>query len=351
MNTDRNHFLDVIKYATIFLVIWGHVVQQSCMLKDPNADYIFRTIYTFHMPLFMGISGYFFANSLSKLENYHQYLGDKIQQRIISLLLPMMSFGVLKIIISGTYDVMSYLKATHGIWFLGDLAINSFIVVVLLTVLKSDIYGVKWMYLAGGVIFAMLPKIGYGGNGLWMYIFFLIGMFLFVNKELRRFIFMRKCIVVSVIVYCILWVGLDIVPYEPKVFSINFLRSSVKQLIVVDILKLSLGLFGSHIFIGSMYKLYELLKGTIIERRAIKYGQYTLDIYLLNIVILEMMWGPFYRSIVTKFGVNYMHSHGLIWEIISTFIVSCLMFEFLIFVSRMMNKSSVIAKIFFYRKV
>lgn len=40
----RNAYLDIVKYFTIFCVLWGHVVQQTCMLSNPNLDYIFRAI-------------------------------------------------------------------------------------------------------------------------------------------------------------------------------------------------------------------------------------------------------------------------------------------------------------------
>ena len=36
----RNKYLDIVKYFTISCVLWGHVVQQTCMLNNPNLDYI-----------------------------------------------------------------------------------------------------------------------------------------------------------------------------------------------------------------------------------------------------------------------------------------------------------------------
>ena len=77
----RNAYLDAVKYAAMFLVLWGHVVQQISVLQNPSNDYIYCLIYTVHMPVFMGICGYFFAVSLSagggaETIFQHDYIGD-----------------------------------------------------------------------------------------------------------------------------------------------------------------------------------------------------------------------------------------------------------------------------------
>jgi len=81
---ERNIFLDIVKYFTIFLVIWGHVVQQSLNpgVYPEQVDGIYRLIYTFHMPLFMGISGYFFGKSVCKVGGVYSYLKKKLKKRI-----------------------------------------------------------------------------------------------------------------------------------------------------------------------------------------------------------------------------------------------------------------------------
>ena len=53
----RNVYLDIVKFVTIFLVIWGHVVQQTSNVScwPVQEDSVMRLIYTMHMPLFMGL--------------------------------------------------------------------------------------------------------------------------------------------------------------------------------------------------------------------------------------------------------------------------------------------------------
>ena len=53
--SNRNKFYDAIKGVAILLVVIGHVIQNHS--NDFDNNLIFRIIYSFHMPLFMFISG------------------------------------------------------------------------------------------------------------------------------------------------------------------------------------------------------------------------------------------------------------------------------------------------------
>lgn len=70
MSRLRLHWLDVVKGIAIILVVMGHVT--SNYINDNNIEIAgsFRIlhsfIYSFHMPLFMFISGYLFSSSLMK---------------------------------------------------------------------------------------------------------------------------------------------------------------------------------------------------------------------------------------------------------------------------------------------
>lgn len=95
----RNVYLDIVKYVAIFLVIWGHVVQQSLApgVVPVKADGIYRFIYSFHMPLFMGISGYFFGKSIQKVKGPLIYAKKKLKKRVLGLVVPMLAFGLFEI--------------------------------------------------------------------------------------------------------------------------------------------------------------------------------------------------------------------------------------------------------------
>lgn len=61
----RDESFDFIKGFLIFLVVWGHVIQffyTGNSLENP----ILIWIYSFHMPLFIFISGYFALYTIRK---------------------------------------------------------------------------------------------------------------------------------------------------------------------------------------------------------------------------------------------------------------------------------------------
>ena len=55
----RDHFIDFAKGISILLVLWGHCIQyMSAGAFDFFDDNALKVIYSFHMPLFMLLSGY-----------------------------------------------------------------------------------------------------------------------------------------------------------------------------------------------------------------------------------------------------------------------------------------------------
>lgn len=87
MPTSRILYLDVLKLFAIYLVLWGHAIMH--FQPDYEQSYIFQTIYSFHMPLFMMLSGYFASSSMSL--GIREFFPKKFRQ----LLLPCISWGVL----------------------------------------------------------------------------------------------------------------------------------------------------------------------------------------------------------------------------------------------------------------
>ena len=89
MKTGRNLYLDILKFVNIILVIIGHSIQYGSgmeYLVGGKCLYnpIFSFIYSFHMPLFMLISGYlFYFSCKNKTEN--ELLFAKAKQILIPL--------------------------------------------------------------------------------------------------------------------------------------------------------------------------------------------------------------------------------------------------------------------------
>lgn len=132
----RNQTMDVLKGLLIILVVLGHSLQYGFgpLYSESGAfydDYLFRAIYTFHMPLFMAISGYFFYVSnqkpfssviLSKLK----YIGVPYVVYFI-----LFYFAWWELSHLDAFYLSDFLrKARINLWFLSSLLLNILLVSV-----------------------------------------------------------------------------------------------------------------------------------------------------------------------------------------------------------------------------
>lgn len=94
----RDVSLDIAKGILIFLVVWGHAIQFGFGYKygesyESYTDWMFRFIYTFHMPLFMAIGGYLYYYSNRK--NFKAVLLSRIK----SIGIPYLSYCTIMVLI------------------------------------------------------------------------------------------------------------------------------------------------------------------------------------------------------------------------------------------------------------
>lgn len=107
-SSKRIIYIDALKCFAIYCVVWGHVIQylQPINFKDVA---LYRIIYSFHMPLFMMISGYFASNSCNK--NFTSFF----YQKSYRLILPVLSFTLIFSVFIGGGDIIKALY--RGYWF------------------------------------------------------------------------------------------------------------------------------------------------------------------------------------------------------------------------------------------
>lgn len=81
MRGERNIVFDALKALAIFFVVYAHSIQYMGV-EDYWTNPVFQFIYSFHMPLFFVISGFFFTSALQ--------LGwkDFLKKKGVTLLLP-----------------------------------------------------------------------------------------------------------------------------------------------------------------------------------------------------------------------------------------------------------------------
>ena len=324
----RNVYLDIVKFITIFLVVWGHVVQQTSNVScwPVQEDSVMRLIYTMHMPLFMGLCGYFFYFSIQKWSSVHTYVIRKLPSRLAGLIIPMISFGLIKIACDVFWSTpiphttLPFLRywyySTMGIWFLGDVAVNTVIVLLALYFCKGH-FKHDWKYFALFAPLSIVPYVSY--RNPHMYFFFAAGYCLpaYVKSDFRYFIKYWKW---GLVLFVASYIAFSNMPWPPEDFWYDYHHQSILQLVVNDSLKISLGVTGSYLALIFLYKLLPYMKETPLYHLAAKEGQYTLDIYLIQIIVIEKLLGPFYKQLVSQSDINWINEYGLIVKVVSTLV-------------------------------
>jgi len=291
---DKNPTIDIAKGVAIILVVYGHVIQHSMApgTREFFLNPVFKVIYTFHMPLFVFISGFLMASSLNR-----KSVGDVFVARVKSLLLPFMSLVFLGTIITYVlnrifgYDIASVnitgslvdqLFFKPSVWFLFTLFALSGILA----------YSVKLEKYFGGVIFAviyfLLMIIPYNEYCAlyyikWFYPFYLAGyLFNKYNVKVPGVLISAGILPVSLGLFSwlvIYWHTNDYIYINKMNFMSYQYFSETLRLMYRYIMG----------FLGIILVFY--LSGYLVRSKAGallgKIGAYSLDIYIIQMFILE----------------------------------------------------------------
>ena len=284
---------DLLKLFAIFLVLWGHCIQY--LLHDnPFDNPVFMSIYAFHMPLFMMMSGFFARKTLSNKKPL-----EIIKNKFLELVLPCISVGAILLggyfiktccidasAISSLYETFNAV-IVKDLWFLKSL----FCCFLLATLAYS---GKKHLYVKLGLTvllsfflnFYMLKR---------MYLFFVAGILLNANIELfkkhARMIFLG-----SLAGFLLLLSTYDKTIYLTQIGDVKDAVMAADGNMIIHTIgsffhNITTGLLGCTTFISLFYTLDQLFSASGLSRLA-KMGQYTLGIYILQYVILERNLAP-----------------------------------------------------------
>jgi len=183
----RDPGLDVLKAIATLLVIAGHVIQFTNM--DFDKSILFKMIYSFHMPLFMCISGYLMPDKVGP-----GFFRRKFFQLIIPFFLWSAMLIVVRNIIQGSEISLQILgegllqvllTPENGLWFLWVLFLNC-----ALFALLEGRYRLQISFAIIGFLYLIqFVKGEFGWFGLnlvrWHYFFFIFGFLIRSNRILH----------------------------------------------------------------------------------------------------------------------------------------------------------------------
>lgn len=157
----RDQRLDIAKGIAIILVVVGHTLQA----RYSNFDDVlgFRVIYSFHMPLFIFLSGavaslWFNPNDVTlSMRNLSRLIGIRIKNAFIRLVIPFMSWAIIAgAVLQDDFQplqilITAFRRPDSALWFL----LCIFYCVVLLSLFQFLLRAIYWAF-KGNSAFSIL---------------------------------------------------------------------------------------------------------------------------------------------------------------------------------------------------
>lgn len=303
----RNIFLDNLKAILIMLVILGHCIQWGCGLDYYNNglyfnNILFKTIYSFHMPLFIGICGYLFYHSVNK-----RTLTETIKSKFKGTIIPIFSFSIISFLLDvfqGNLTITlknilpSFLNVfIYNLWFLWTIFFCS----VIIAIIKHKFNDNLLIYLTIFLISFIIPDIYLLQYYKFMYPYFLLG-YLF-NKYKHYLLPKLKTkeniiLGVSLMTYILLLIFFN---YNSYIYTSGhyILNGHLTKQLLIDIYRYIIGFVGSIVII--------LLTKKIINNKKIpfmaKIGESTMGIYMISSLIFVYVFPYISSRITTKYFI------------------------------------------------
>lgn len=283
MIQERNNQVDTLRAIAIILVVIGHTIQYVYVPENFNDNKLFSFIYSFHMPLFMFISGYL-VYSNNRSINFQWIL-----KKAKSLVIPYLLWFFIAWTIGGfRYNVLKKIASTllypssGGYWFLWILFLNCFWIYIIFG-LGSNLVSKTLLFV---IIMFILRFVSILGFDLcyWYLPFMVMGVLVhhyydFLNNNIPTYI--GIAVVFSFLIMGFFWKRDDIVC--PILYNwLSNTNLNMLAVIACKIYGLAVPVLGiaSTIFIVQNFK---MKKNTVL----LFLGQHTVEIYLIHYYFLR----------------------------------------------------------------
>ena len=316
----RLPFFDLLKMFAMFMVLWGHTIQHL-QTGDVWNEPVHKFIYSFHLPLFMTIAGFFSVSSLNLK------IGDFLKKKGIQLLLPCLTWGILLyvvIILLNTFVGCSisyspFFVFFQHFWFLKSLFICYLIAYFYERCLNRNT-------LIGVIVSLLIAHISTTHQIPIMYICFLSGIFL--RKNFGVFCQYYKTITtICLCVYSAIYVTTDGCLTLKGINLIDTIRlQAITPPLCNYLSKIVISVSSSLLLIGVLYGLSQIamINKKIASSSLTSIGKNTLGIYLLQSIVLETIMSEFIK--VDKFGGVFANIHFVILIVFPIVSMAVMMF-------------------------
>ena len=300
LDNNEHSYINFLRGLAIFLMLWGHSLQYCCGRQfDFFENTMFKLIYSFHMPLFMLISGYLFRFSEQKRE-----MLELIEYKSKSLLYPILMGSILNLLLTACSALTKVETLISSLWFLWSVLACSIALALAMNLSKSHLINLL-LIIIGFPFVALFPN--YKMN-LYMYPYFVIGYLYARNKEkLNK---ANNVIgIISVVIFIIMQTF-----FEKKHFiyiSGILGGETILESIYIDLFRWAIGLFGSIAVIYIFYLLQSVLKKGAITNFIEDLGKDSLAVYILSTSLLSF-WLPKFANKILGI-LTWVEWNNYIW--------------------------------------
>lgn len=307
MNNDlgrkqRNEYLDELKGIAILLVVLGHIIQYVYAPLNFDDNICFRVIYSFHMPLFMFLSGY--TLQYTKQTCSFQWL----KKRFRGLYIPFISWAIIDVLIYNRKHFIDTLLnkliyPENGLWFLFVLGEISIVMYLAGVFSKKYLKNSDITYVIFNLILLLLPfKIFAIGLLKLHYTFFLIGYLLpkYLKKWNQKYQNIAKaCASVLFVVLVPFWTRTGNPTFAPAFYNIiqelplNEIINKIFSVFCIIYRKYLIAILGI-IFIMYISRIIADKISIKVKRGLAFLGMFTMEIYAMQ----WYFWGHIYTGIV-----------------------------------------------------
>lgn len=276
---ERLKWVDFIKGFAILLVFLGHVVQFTY-----NGDYqdsvVFRYIYSFHMPLFMFVSGYV---------SYKAILSwNTIGKRAVQLLLPFFVWPIIYHTVDGTLSLETYrdliLNPSGGLWFLWVLFFCSTLLTIVIKTWRGGHFLSVEMVSLITVLALLVVGVLYKGNIFGIksianyYIYYCAGFWL--KKYSNMLPLLTKYLPAFIILFvfgAFFWHGTE---------TPTFMQPT--NGIVSAVYRMATAFLGIATTFGLAFKYIKQDNDSFCVKRTNELGQHTLGLYAVQALLITL---------------------------------------------------------------
>lgn len=284
---------DILKFFAIFLVVWGHSIHQF-LSSDGSSNQVYRLIYSFHMSLFMMISGYFSFSSLKK--RFYEF----VVRKFLQLIYPCFVWGAISWIFLESISCFHYGNPEFSViglifdyyWLSDFWFLKSCFICYCLLYITSHIGMEKKYWVTLSLILSQMITPFFVS---FMYPCFLVGYELRQDSSFKEKVVRLNFVILLVFVFLSFFWNQEVWNKSHGIPNTILHLPILVEILFCRFFRLMIGVIGALAVISFTLHYYNRKNGRYpkMVQMCSEVGKYTLEIYILQTIILERFLGRF----------------------------------------------------------